>query len=268
MDRVPPFGAIDPATPYTDGNIAAGIEGSPVPAAFYNAVNAEICNAILDAGLVPDPQNLSQLAEAIRAMIAAAQADLSGYARRSELGRPVLAGEPVWLGGPYLPPYHVWPDRSLVLFEDWPELHQRYQDGLLGVATAPTDKTNFPGAFAISDDGKGLYLPNFGGYFLRAWRPSQTVDAGRKSGSAQGDAIRNITAGAWTSHNWPFSGANGAFSVATAGTITGSPVTVPGPLYSSLSFDASKQVPVAAENRPVNMSMPVAIYLGKPKQEV
>ncbi len=189
------------------------------------------------------------------------------FALRSELGRPVLAGEPVWLAGPYLPPNHVWPDRSLILFDDWPEMHQRYQDGLLGVATTPTDKANFPGAFAISDDGKGLYLPNLGGYFLRAWRPSQTVDAGRKSGSAQGDAIRNITGTIWTAHNWPFSGANGAFSAATAGTITGTPLNVGGTLYASLNFDASRQVPVAGENRPLNMSMPVAIYLGKPKQE-
>lgn len=263
MDYVTPPGQA-PGSSYIDCEPSTGVEGSVVTGASIEHSMREILNAITDAGLSPDPDDLTQLAQAIQVMIGGA---LSGYALRSELGRPILAGEPVYLAGPYLPKNHVWPDRSLILFKDWPELHQRYLAGVLGVATTATDKANFPGAFAISDDGKGLYLPNLGGYFIRAWQPSQTVDAGRKSGNAQGDAIRNITGTLGSGHIFPFQQASGALAVAVPGTLQGTPLASASNLYANITLDASRTVPTAAENRPTNISVPLAIYLGKPVQE-
>lgn len=66
MKAVPPLGGAD-GTPYTDGNPAMGIEGSPLPAAFYNAVNSELPALIAALGLDPSATNLTQLAEAMMA---------------------------------------------------------------------------------------------------------------------------------------------------------------------------------------------------------
>ncbi len=71
MQYVPPLGATDPNASYVEGNPAAGIRGSYPTATGFESTMREICNAITGAGLTPDPNNLSQLYEAIAAMIAA-----------------------------------------------------------------------------------------------------------------------------------------------------------------------------------------------------
>lgn len=91
-------------------------------------------------------------------------------------------------------------------------------------------------------------LPDFRGAFLR--------DIGINSetmGVQQGDAIRNITG---TSTGSVF------YSDSTTGCFTrgGSRGTIPGPntgqiYYANFSFDASRVVPTAAENRPVNYAI-------------
>ena len=96
------------------------------------------------------------------------------------------------------------------------------------------------------------YLPRF-----RAW----TLGAGREAGSWQADAIREINA------NW-----SGIYSTTTASSASGAgrfDLTLPecaavglGEGYAQPSFAASLIVPTAAENRPVNVSLPVCIYLG------
>lgn len=69
MKYVPPIGAADGA-PYVDANPAAGIEGSLVPAAAIEHPQREIMNVIQEAGLDPDGNDLTQLAQAIIGLIA------------------------------------------------------------------------------------------------------------------------------------------------------------------------------------------------------
>lgn len=71
MDFVAPLDAANPGDPYVDENPNAGIDGSIVPAAFFNQGQRELVNLILGAGLVPDPDDLTQVLEAILALIAA-----------------------------------------------------------------------------------------------------------------------------------------------------------------------------------------------------
>lgn len=72
MDYVPPLGATDADAGYQDGNPAAGIEGSPVPAAAIEHPMREIMSVIIGAGVTPSSTALSQLRLAIAAMIASA----------------------------------------------------------------------------------------------------------------------------------------------------------------------------------------------------
>lgn len=71
MDFVAPLDAANPGDPYVDENPSAGINGSIVPAAFFNQGQRELRNLILGAGLTPDPNVLTQVLEAVLALIAA-----------------------------------------------------------------------------------------------------------------------------------------------------------------------------------------------------
>ena len=99
---------------------------------------------------------------------------------------------------------------------------------------------------------------------FRGW----TGGAGREAGSWQGDAIRNVTGsagiGGQTGLAYPLAmdgntgalcpqGEKGTHSLSTMTSVN---------TYGGLVFDASHAVPTAAENRPVNIAVPVILYLG------
>ncbi len=95
----------------------------------------------------------------------------------------------------------------------------------------------------------GATVPDLRGKFLRG--------LGRNSaglGATQGDAIRNITGSSGNLGSWPgYGGGSGAFSQTASGSYPskdggGNPLV-------KLAFDASKSVPTANENRPVNMAV-------------
>ena len=104
-----------------------------------------------------------------------------------------------------------------------------------------------------------ICLPPF-----RGW----TGGAGREAGRWQGDAIRNVTGsagiGGQTGLAYPLAmdgntgalcpqGEKGTHSLSTMTSVN---------TYGGLVFDASHAVPTAAENRPVNIAVPVILYLG------
>lgn len=114
------------------------------------------------------------------------------------------------------------------------------------------------GLYSEGDGSTTFRLPDLRGQFLRGLDMGIGVDEGRALGSAQGDAIRNITA----FHSWtgvcanPFEDnipQNGAFY----GEPTGTGYTwIKGPYYGNkLYFDASRVVPTAEESRPVNIAL-------------
>lgn len=190
-------------------------------------------------------------------------------------GGGLLAGTPMPLPGSTLPANYRWADRSVVLFADWPDLKAMYDAGLLDVLPAEAtdaDKAANPGKWVLNGCGTGLFLPDIGGRFAREWRPGQTDDAGREAGTRQGDAIRNIKASLIGARTY------GAISVvSTLDDPTsamyverrGKGATVAGGnSCADLYFDASRAVPTAAENRPLNDAQPVAIYMGRRAQDI
>lgn len=70
MRYIPPVGSADPDAPYVDES--SGQEGSAVPANAIEFPQREIVNAIIGAGLAPDPNRVDQLWEAIQQAIALA----------------------------------------------------------------------------------------------------------------------------------------------------------------------------------------------------
>lgn len=70
MKYVQPFGEADPNAPYKDRNSSAGEPGSRVPAKAIENPQREIQEVILQAGLTPSSENVTQLYEAIMTLIA------------------------------------------------------------------------------------------------------------------------------------------------------------------------------------------------------
>ena len=181
-----------------------------------------------------------------------------------------MIGVPRYWRSTTLPANHVWANGDLVLFSDWPELKKVYDGGgftgmlLAYNATSATIAANLGKWRPNAANPTGLYVPKLSDQFFRGWTPG----AGREAGSWQGDAIRNVTGsagiGGQTGIAYPLAmdGNTGALCPqGEKGTHSLSTMTSVG-TYGGLVFDASHAVPTAAENRPVNVALPVILYLG------
>lgn len=122
------------------------------------------------------------------------------------------------------------------------------------------DKANYPDLCeALGITGTGTFtLLEIRGEFLRVLDNGRGVDVGRVYGSAQGDAIRNITGSVAAFYR---AGAVTPLGVLAAGQYSATPAVQgtaganPGD-NASINFDASRQVPTATENRPRNVPLP------------
>ena len=264
MKYVPPLGATDPNASYQDGNPEAGILGSIVPAAAIERPQREILNVLTAAGLTPSDTDLTQLLAAIRKIIGTQNAEL-------ERLRLLKIGCPMYWRSTTLPENFAWVNGDLILFEDRPEFEEVYLaggfEGMLLEANATSEQiaANL-GKFRKHPNGLGLYLPSCGEQFFRAW----TSGAGREAGSYQGDAIREITGqtslsrmGSLRVGDNPASGAL-ALRVDPLLGLLGTNGDTSFNMYGELSISAARVVPTADENRPANVALPVALYLGLP----
>ena len=182
----------------------------------------------------------------------------------SEAFRLSMIGVPRYWRSTTLPAGHVWANGDLALFADWPELKKIYDAGgfagmlLAYNANSATIAANLGKWRPNAANPTGLYVPNLSEQFFRAW----TLGAGREAGEWQADAIRNIIGqlvSIW-SYQDALPGGTGALSWTTSGEggfTANSKSTMQG-----ITFDASRIVPTATENRPVNVAIPVILYLG------
>lgn len=113
--------------------------------------------------------------------------------------------------------------------------------------------------FGAGDGSTTFNLPDMRGYFPRAWDDGAGRDSGRVFGSTQTDAIRNIVGYLSRVGNQPaspygasFSGALYAAAKANCGGGGGGGTANN---CGDLGFDASRSVPTAGENRPINLAL-------------
>jgi len=69
MQFIPPFGETG-STPYADRNTSLGVDGSRVPAQFFNDILAELLEVIAAAGLTAAAGDLTQLRQAVQRIAA------------------------------------------------------------------------------------------------------------------------------------------------------------------------------------------------------
>jgi hypothetical protein len=114
---------------------------------------------------------------------------------------------------------------------------------------APFKGTVCPSGWVAADGTNGTV--DLRGQFVRGWSNGASLDSGRVVASAQGDAIRNIT---------------GTLGAITGGTIASGAFANNGTTLIHISagtsgtdntwtFDTSRVVPTANENRPTNVAL-------------
>ncbi|MGI3296214.1 phage tail protein [Neisseria sp. SLRRB23] len=117
-------------------------------------------------------------------------------------------------------------------------------------------------------DGRTTFnLPDLRGEFIRGWDDGRGIDSRRALGSAQSDAIRNITGKLDSGQNqaeqfFDHIEPTGAFGVEKSWKRWTPDNSGGGDnLPSALTFDASRVVPTAAENRPRNIALLACIKI-------
>ena len=189
----------------------------------------------------------------------ALQAQLTEY----ETLRKLSIGCPKFWRSTTLPANHVYPDGSLVLFNDWPEFGEVYEQGGFAGLVMPWDADTEEQAANLGKfrpnaaNPTGLYLPLHGGQFFRNWALGQSADAG-----AWGrDEIRNIYGQVGEIVHAESS--NGAFKY--IGQLVGR-TYVDGVWKSGIIYmEASQLVPTGPQNVPQHIWQPIIIYLGRPR---
>ena len=181
-----------------------------------------------------------------------------------------MIGVPRYWRSTTLPAGHVWANGDLALFADWPELKKIYDAGgfagmlLAYNANSATIAVNLGKWRPNAANPTGLYVPNLSEQFFRAW-----TGGSRAAGSWQGDAIRELSGridlsrmgSAYTSEASPSTGVLQIEKDALPGLLTSNGASEFW-MWGKASFSASRVAPTAEENRPLNIALPVVLYLG------
>lgn len=131
--------------------------------------------------------------------------------------------------------------------------------GYLAANGAAVSRATYSALFAVvgttygAGDGSTTFnLPDLRGQFLRGVDNGRGVDPARAIGTSQGDAIRNLTGTLGGAPANVAATASGVFAATNGGLFY-----VNGGSYQTFvnTLDASRQVPTAAENRPVNVAL-------------
>lgn len=128
-------------------------------------------------------------------------------------------------------------------------------DGSLLDRTTYSDLFSVIGTtYGVGDGSTTFALPDYRGFFLRAWDASRGIDVGRTLGTIQWDAIRNIIGRIYGGTVEEGTPTDGAFYLWNIGAGGGAQAVDNG-----IVFDASRVVPTSVENRPMNISAQVLI---------
>lgn len=159
------------------------------------------------------------------------------------LGLGGLASGTFPIGQPFF-----WPSATLpnLLLPEWSNMvFLKFNNATFSATTYPKLAQIFP----------SLVLPDARGDFPRIWDDGRGLDSGRSLLSEQGDAIRNIVGYTDSIYGQVTGARTGPYFNSNVpsqryNTTTSSGVDT----YTSIGFDASRVVPVAGENRPINIA--------------
>ena len=154
---------------------------------------------------------------------------------------------------------------------------QTAPSGWLKANGAAVSRSTYAALFAAigttygAGDGSSTFnLPDLRGEFVRGWDDGRGIDSGRAFGSAQSDAIRNITGGIealYSGYRYTlYTKADGAFTMDLDDGANSTFSSSKGDSDHNnrkkrVVFDASRSVPTADENRPRNIALLACIKI-------
>lgn len=247
---------------FSNGNPATGELATMMTAEWCNGVQEELINVISKAGLTPDQGELDQLWNAIQKLFSTSDA---------EKWRKAMIGSLVPMAVSTLPGGFGKPDGSLFLFEDYPELKEKYDAGgfngmLLEANASAEDKAAWVGKWVKHSEGIGLYSPRLSGLFLRN---------GGTVGKYNAPGLPNIVGSAGvggslgTSYELCMDGSSGALVAKGEKTIHSYAAQTLDNTYGGLSFAASQSSSLYGSSdtvMPASVDMKMGIYLGRTPQ--
>ncbi|EKS5472339.1 tail fiber protein [Escherichia coli] len=221
---------------FTRGNPQTGTPATDLDDDYFDMLQEELCSVVEASGASLEKGRHDQLLTALRALLLSRKnpfgdikSDGTVKTALENLGLGEGSALPVGVPVPWpsATPPTGWLKCNGAAFsaEEYPELAKAY----------PTNK-----------------LPDLRGEFIRGWDDGRGIDTNRSLLSSQGDAIRNII-GALVDvrfNNYPSD--SGVFTTSVIGDASSD--SIKGGYAKRVTFDASRVVPTANENRPRNIA--------------
>lgn len=161
---------VAPGGLFREGNPSTGTRATTVTADFMNAVQTELINVILEAGITLNKVDNTQLVQAIRLLTTAAKTPvgtvIEGYWVAAPAGYALLKGDVVSRTGIYAALWAHAQANDLVVSE------AAWGAGATGLFTSGNGSTNFR-------------LPDIRAEFIRGVDGGRGIDVGRTLGSLQ-----------------------------------------------------------------------------------
>ncbi|EOT4527224.1 phage tail protein [Escherichia coli] len=221
---------------FTRGNPQTGTPATDLDDDYFDMLQEELCSVVEASGASLEKARHDQLLTALRALLLSRKNPFGDIKSDGTVktalenldlgeGSALPVGVPVpW---PSATPPTGWLKCNGAAFspEEYPELAKAY----------PTNK-----------------LPDLRGEFIRGWDDGRGIDTNRSLLSSQGDAIRNIIGALVDVRFNTYPSDSGVFTTSVIGDASSD--SIKGGYAKRVTFDASRVVPTANENRPRNIA--------------
>ncbi|HAN5239208.1 phage tail protein [Escherichia coli] len=221
---------------FTRGNPQTGTPATDLDDDYFDMLQEELCSVVEASGASLEKERHDQLLTALRALLLSRKnpfgdikSDGTVKTALENLGLGEGSALPVGVPVPWpsATPPTGWLKCNGAAFsaEEYPELAKAY----------PTNK-----------------LPDLRGEFIRGWDDGRGIDTNRSLLSSQGDAIRNIIGALVDVRFNTYPSDSGVFTTSVIGDASSD--SIKGGYAKRVTFDASRVVPTANENRPRNIA--------------
>ncbi|EFN7845184.1 integrase [Escherichia coli] len=221
---------------FTRGNPQTGTPATDLDDDYFDMLQEELCSVVEASGASLEKGRHDQLLTALRALLLSRK---NPFGDIKSDGTVKMALENLGLGeGSALPVGVPVPWPSATPPTGWLKCN--------GAAFSPEEYPELAKAYPTNK------LPDLRGEFIRGWDDGRGIDTNRSLLSSQGDAIRNIIGALVDVRFNTYPSDSGVFTTSVIGDASSD--SIKGGYAKRVTFDASRVVPTANENRPRNIA--------------
>lgn len=230
---------------FTRGNPQTGTPATDLDDDYFDMLQEELCSVVEASGASLEKARHDQLLTALRALLLSRKNPF-GDIKSDGTVKTALENLRLGAGAPAIGIPFFWPSAAMpnTVMDEWADMvFLKFNGATFSATTYPKLAKVIP----------SLTLTEARGEFPRIWDDGRGVDNGRALLSIQGDAIRNITGNVGVYSDGLLTYASGVFSLGPSSSNKNNPIAGSG-ANAYATFDASKVVPTATENRPRNIA--------------